>query len=177
MHAEAFEWTKISFEAWYTPEIGKIKVLEFGSLDINGSIRSIFEPHASVYTGVDPQPGPGVDVVCGAHDFYTLEVFDVVVACEVFEHTPLWREITTNAHRLLRDGGLFIATMAGEGREPHSAVDAGPIRDWEYYDNVGRWELNRHLSNTFASHEINTLGTDIRCVAVKITSQTAGVVL
>lgn len=167
MHAEAFDWTSYAFNKWYKPEMGRIKVLEFGSLDINGSIKSIFSEASSVYTGVDLQEGPGVDVVCGAHDFDTLEIFDVIVSCEVFEHTPLWREISNNAHRLLREGGLFIATMAGEGRAPHSAVDAGPIRDWEYYDNVGVWELNRHLSNTFSSHEINVHGSDLRCSAIK----------
>lgn len=167
MHAEAFNWTNRAFSNWYNFDMGNIKVLEFGSLDINGSIKSIFEPRCSVYTGVDLQEGPGVDVVCGAHEFDTLEVFDVVVSCEVFEHTPLWREIINNAHRLLRPGGLFIATMAGEGRYPHSAIDAAPIRDWEYYDNVGSWELNRHLSNTFSSHEIDVLGSDLRCSAVK----------
>lgn len=167
MHAEAFNWTNRSFSKWCNLDMGSIKVLEFGSLDINGSIKSIFEPRCSLYLGVDLQEGPGVDIVCGAHEFDTQEVFDVVVACEVFEHTPLWREIINNAHRLMQPGGLFIATMAGEGRWPHSAIDDAPIRSWEYYDNVGSWELNRHLSNTFSSHEIDVLGSDLRCSAIK----------
>lgn len=167
MHPDAFTWTKVSFEKWYNPNMGKINVLEFGSLDINGTIKSVFQPYASSYLGVDLQEGPGVDVLCGAHEFDTTERFDVVVCCEVFEHTPVWREIIDNAHRLLRPKGFFIATMAGEGRTPHSAVDGGAPRDWEYYDNVGSWELNRHLSNTFSSHEIDVLGSDLRCSAVK----------
>lgn len=167
MHADAFNWTKNSFESWYTPNMGKLKVLEFGSLDINGTIRSVFEPHASLYLGVDPQEGPGVDVICGAHEFDIQETFDVVVCCEVFEHTAVWREIITNSHRLLRPNGFFVATMAGEGRNPHSAVDGGIPREWEYYDNVGSWELNRHLSNTFSQHVVNTQGADLRCYATK----------
>lgn len=167
MHAEAFDWTNRVFNGWYKPEMNKIKVLEFGSLDINGSIRSIFESHSSSYVGVDLQTGPGVDVVCSANEFDTDEEFDIVVSCEVFEHTPLWREIIDNAHRLLRQGGLFIATMAGEGRAPHSAIDGNTPRDCEYYDNVGYWELNRHLSNTFSSREVDVLGSDLRCCAIK----------
>lgn len=167
MHADAFNWTKSSFERWYSPSMGKLKVLEFGSLDINGTIKSIFEPHCSSYVGVDLQEGPGVDIVCGAHEFNTNEVFDVVACCEVFEHTPVWREIIDNACRLLRPGGLFIATMAGEGRAPHSAIDAAPIRDWEYYDNVGYWELNRHLASRFSTRVVDTLGADLRCCAIK----------
>lgn len=167
MHTDAFNWTNRVFNAWYKEEMGEIKVLEFGSLDINGSVRPMFTPVASLYVGVDLQEGPGVDVVCGAHEFDSTEIFDVVVCCEVFEHTPIWREIINNAHRLLRPGGLFTATMAGEGRFPHSAVDDKGIREWEYYDNVGYWELNRHLSNTFSSHEIDVLGSDLRCCAIK----------
>lgn len=166
MHVDAFDWAKYSFNKWYMPG-SKTKVLEFGSLDINGSVRPIFMPSCVSYVGVDLQEGPGVDIVASAHDFSTAERFDVVVACEVFEHTPLWREIITNSHSLLREGGLFVATMAGEGRPPHSAIDENPIRDWEYYDNVGAWELNRHLSSTFLSHEINVHGPDLRCSAVK----------
>lgn len=167
MHVEAFEWTSRIFNAWYKEDMGQIKVLEFGSLDINGTIKSIFEPVASLYIGVDLQEGPGVDVVCGAHEFDSDEPFDVVVSCEVFEHTPVWRDIIDNAHRLLRPEGLFIATMAGEGREPHSAIDGTLPRDWEYYDNVGYWELQRHLVNTFSKRDIDILGTDLRCCAIK----------
>lgn len=167
MHADAFSWTERVFNTWYKEEMGKLKVLEFGSLDINGSIRSIFEPVSSLYVGVDLQEGPGVDVLCGAHEFDSKEVFDVVVSCEVFEHTPLWKDIIDNAHRLLRPEGLFIATMAGEGRDPHSAVDGGPVLDWEYYGNVDFGELKRHLSNTFSGHEVDVLGPDLRCCAIK----------
>lgn len=167
MHADAFLWVDKTFNHWKTPETKDLMVLEFGSLNINGGVKSIFQPYTRTYVGVDLQEGPGVDFVEDAHTFHSDMVFDVVVCCEVFEHTPLWREIISNAHSLLRDGGLFVATMAGEGRYPHSAIDENPIRDWEYYDNVGSWELNRHLGKLFSSHEVNTSGADLRCSAVK----------
>lgn len=167
MHREAHDWVDTVFRKWRETNTETLDVLEFGSLDINGGVRGIFEPYAANYIGVDLQEGPGVDFVADAHLFTHDLVFDVVVCCEVFEHTHLWREIISNASWLLRDGGLFVATMAGEGRHPHSAIDENPIRDWEYYDNVGAWELNRHLSNTFSSHELNTLGADLRCAAIK----------
>lgn len=165
MHGEALQWVSYSYNKNKKTE-DKIKVLEFGSLDINGSVRSILEPLSDVYIGVDMQEGPGVDVVQSAV-FYEAQIqFDVVVCCEVFEHTPDWREIISNAHKSLVDGGLFIATMAGEGRSPHSAIDQNPIRDWEYYANVGAWELNRKLK-MFSKHEIDYLANDLRCWAVK----------
>lgn len=166
MHSEAFQWVQYSFDHWFRPG-EKLQVLEFGSLDINGSVRPIFMPHAREYVGVDLQAGPGVDVIAGAHEFRSESLFDVVVCCEVFEHTPVWRDIITNAYQHLKQGGLFIATMAGETRRPHSAIDENPIRDWEYYDNIGVWELRRHLNSLFSSIEVNTAGSDLRCFAVK----------
>lgn len=167
MHIDAFDWTKGCFHKWLQAENKALKVLEFGSLDINGSIRSIFEDYCDTYIGVDRQGGPGVDIVHDAESFTWSEKFDVVVVCEVFEHTPIWRDIITNSYNLLYHGGLFISTMAGEGRHPHSALDENPIREWEYYDNVGAWELSRHLKNLFSMHEVNTHGSDLRCMAVK----------
>lgn len=167
MHSEAFAWVAVAFDAWKKPTSENLSVLEFGSLDINGGVKGIFRPYTKKYVGVDLQEGPGVDFVEDAHTFKSDIKFDVVVCCEVFEHTPVWREIIDNAHSLLKPDGLFIATMAGEGRYPHSAIDENPIRDWEYYHNVGAWELNRHLSGLFTSHKVDILGADLRCSAIK----------
>jgi hypothetical protein len=67
----------------------------------------------------------------------------------------------------LRDGGIFITTMAGEGRRPHSAIDTGEIREWEHYSNIGEWELNQTLNGFFVKSAINRLGTDLRGWGVK----------
>lgn len=167
MHQAVLDYVGSRYVTWRTSYTeGSLKVLEFGSLDINGSVRSILQRNADLYIGVDVQNGPGVDVVADAETYDSDIRFDVIACCEVFEHTPRWREIITNSHRLLKDGGLFIATMAGEGRSPHSAIDENPIRDWEYYDNVGGWELNRAMS-IFRQKEINTQGTDIRTFGIK----------
>ena len=39
-----------------------VKIGEFGSLDINGTIRHLFE--GCEYVGIDIGEGPGVDLVC-----------------------------------------------------------------------------------------------------------------
>lgn len=167
MHSDAFLWIDKTFNHWRKSDNKELTILEFGSLNINGGVRPIFQPYTQTYIGVDLQEGPGVDFVEDAHTFKSDLKFDVVVCCEVFEHTPLWREIINNAHLLLKDGGLFTATMAGEGRYPHSAIDENPIRDWEYYDNVGAWELNRHLKSLFTNSYVDTSGADLRCWASK----------
>ena len=167
MHQAVLDYVSTQFYAWKVqqPE-SKLRILEFGSLDINGSVRSILEHHAEKYLGVDMQAGPGVDILCDAATFSSRDVYDVAVCAEVFEHAPHWRHIILNAHKHLRQGGLFIATMAGEGRAPHSAIDEKPIRDWEYYDNVGAWELKRTM-RVFSQYNVSTQGTDLRTVGIK----------
>jgi SAM-dependent methyltransferase len=144
-----------------------LSVLEFGSLDINGSVRSVFEGVLD-YTGLDMADGPGVDVVADAATYRHPKSVDIIVCCEVFEHAPSWRRIVHNAYRTLRKGGLFVATMAGEGRAPHSAIDENPIRPWEFYCNVAEGDLLiAVLEAGFGVPNISTLGNDLRVAAVK----------
>lgn len=133
MHDEALTWLK-----QIAALVGQhSRVCELGSRDVNGNCRDLFGGFgASV--GVDLLPGPGVDVVADAADWQPAERgprFGVVIATEVFEHSPRAAEICANAHRLLRPGGVFVVTAAGVGRSPHS-VDGGPLRDGEYYRGV-----------------------------------------
>lgn len=165
MHVEALQWIHQSFNNW-VDDRKDLNVLEIGSLDINGSVRPIFTQHARTYLGIDPQEGPGVDYVCDASVFHTGPIWDVIVCAEVFEHTPVWKEIVERAHGNLVEGGIFIATMAGEGRAPHSALDENPIRDWEHYENITASKLKKAIK-MFAYSEVDVLNTDTRCLAIK----------
>ena len=170
MHASALDYTYNTFIDWRTREFHdykKFDILEIGSLNINGGIRELLEPHAEMYIGIDMQEGPGVDLVVDAVDYWKNNSFDVVVCNEVFEHTPNYGEIIFNAMSSLREGGIFIATMAGEGRAPHSAIDENPIRPWEHYRNIGEWELNQLMEGYFEHSAVNKLGNDLRCWGTK----------
>ena len=165
MHQAVTDWVFPAFHNWRDGKT-HLRVLEIGSLDINGSVRSIFKPFAEKYIGLDTQEGPGVDIVYDAAKYTKPNFFDVVVCAEVFEHTPEWQKIINKSYKNLVDGGIFIATMAGEGRYPHSAIDENPIREWEHYSNIGWWELNQGLK-AFKTKQVNVLNTDTRCWAVK----------
>lgn len=167
VHSAAMEFVFTNFHNWRKNE-DRLDVLEIGSLDINGSVRPIFKPFQASYTGIDMQEGPGVDLVVDAAKFINFESYDVIVCAEVFEHTPYWPQILQNSYNNLRPGGVFIATMAGEGRHPHSAIDENPIRDWEHYSNIGWWELQQTLKKVgFKDVNVNVLDQDTRCSAVK----------
>ena len=170
MHKSALDYTYNEFTRWRTREFydyKKFDILEIGSLNINGGIRELLEPLANMYVGIDMQEGPGVDLVVDAVDYWKYDSFDVVVCNEVFEHTPDYAKIIFNAMTSLREGGIFIATMAGEGRAPHSAIDEEPIRPWEHYRNIGEWELNQIMEGYFEHSEVDKLGTDLRCWGTK----------
>jgi SAM-dependent methyltransferase len=113
-------------------------VIDLGGRDVNGSPRALF-PVAAVYTAVDLLPGAGVDIVADASTWQPAPPAaqaDVVLCCEVAEHTPAAPEIVRNAYRLLSPGGVFLFTAAGVERQPHSALDGGPLRPEEYYSPV-----------------------------------------
>ena len=109
-------------------------VVEIGSKDINGSVRDLF--HGAAYTGLDLAPARGVDVVADGATWRPPTPVDLVVSCEVLEHTKAARAIVANAYRMLKPGGVVILTMATDPRPPHSAIDGGGLRLGEYYRNV-----------------------------------------
>lgn len=119
------------------------KVLEVGSLDINGSVRQFFE--GCDYTGLDVGPGPGVDIVSPGEAYDAPDAtFDVVISAECMEHNPQWRQTTLNMMRLLRPGGLLVLSCAAPGRREHgtsrSAPDDSPLTvavRQDHYRNLG----------------------------------------
>ena len=167
MHTEALNYIHEQFNKFNRPET-TWDVLEIGSLNINGSVREILQPHASTYLGIDVQEGPGVDLVASGDEFYAPEVFNIVVCAEVFEHTPAWRDIIKQAYINLKPGGILIATMAGIGRPVHSGVDGGwTLHPGEHYENIDANDLNKALWMFSRDKEVSIKGTDTRCVAFK----------
>lgn len=155
-------------------------VLDIGGRDVNGTVRALF-PEAETYTVIDAMPGDNVDIVADASVWTPQWVYDVVVCCEVFEHTPVWREICTTAYLALTPGGTFITTMGGPGRAPHSAVDGGHIlQPGEHYGNVDPDDLHRQL--TVIGFEGITVDqqhhpmADVRAMATKRVLATGGIV-
>lgn len=120
------------------------RVLDAGSLDINGSNRELFTD--SVYTGVDVGPGKNVDIVSPIHELaLPLESMDVICSTECFEHDRHYVESLQNIVALLRPGGLFFFTCASTGRGEHGTAanhpDSSPltakIDGWsDYYRNL-----------------------------------------
>ena len=128
------------------------KVLEVGSLNINGSVRGFFF-NPQLYIGCDVGKGPGVDVVCPGEDLtYDEGSFDTVISTEMMEHNPNWVKTLHNMHRMLRKNGLMVTTCAGPGRPEHgttrSDVGSSPLtvaKGWDYYGNVSTEDIEEQL--------------------------------
>ena len=94
-------------------------VVEMGSLNINGTVRILFE-NPKNYVGIDLGKGSGVDVVCRGEEYDAPdESFDVAISAECFEHNPQWAQTFENMYRLTKKGSLITFTCASTGRREH----------------------------------------------------------
>ena len=108
------------------------RVLEVGSLDVNGSVRGdVVALRPAEYVGIDIRPGPGVDVICDAGDLvarFGENAFDVVISTELLEHARDWRRIVSNIKRVTSPGGLMIVSTRSYGVDFHRR----PFDYWRY---------------------------------------------
>jgi hypothetical protein len=138
-----------------------VRVLEIGSLDINGSVRDFFT--GCDYTGVDIGAGYGVDVIAQGQDLtYPDRSFDVVISAECFEHNPFWLETFANMVRMA--DGLVLFTCATQGRPEHGTTRSdrysSPLTidfGWDYYRNLVEEDFTSALdiAALFGPHEFS----------------------
>jgi len=138
MHDEAFEWVAKHATT------DRVEVLDIGGRNVNGTARRLF-PNATAYMVLDIADGANVDIVADAAEWQPAREYDVVICTEVFEHTPVWRDICAMAYRACKPGGRLILTMAGPGRPAHSAIDGFRKRPEEHYANIDPSRLREAL--------------------------------
>lgn len=128
------------------------KILEIGSYDVNGSIRSIIESlNPLEYTGIDILEGPGVDLVCSAENLlncFPVESFDVVISTEMIEHVKDYKKAISNIKNICTKGGIILLTTRSYGFPYHPS----PTDFW-------RFEIG-DMENIFSDCEILVLEKD-----------------
>lgn len=98
-------------------------VIEFGSLDINGTIRDLLP--VCRYTGVDAAPGTNVDIVSLCHTYDKRDKRpQVVLSFDMLEHDPYWEKSLRHMYDLLAPGGLMFGTCAGPLWSRHGTIDS-----------------------------------------------------
>jgi len=135
----------------------KCKVLEVGSLNINGSVRQFFTD--CDYIGIDIGQGRDVDIVCPGQEYNAPDsTFDTVISCECFEHNPEWVATFANMYRMVKPSGLIVMSCATTGRAEHgtkrtSPGDAPFCND--YYKNLTEQDFveNFDIDSMFSVYE------------------------
>jgi SAM-dependent methyltransferase len=145
-HLEQRDFVK-KIKSIYFTYFNNTRVIEMGSLDINGTVRDFFDA-PELYIGIDLAEGPGVDIVAEAQDYRgELGTFDVAISAECFEHNPYWKETFINMYNHVHPGGLIIFTCAGEGRPEHGTTRTTPENspftlEWDYYRNLSESDFD-----------------------------------
>ena len=143
-----FEGLKVAHPRVF--EVGS--VLEVGSLDINGTVRDMF--NSPRYVGVDVGEGRGVDVVCAGQDLtYRDGEFEVCISAECFEHNPEWLATFRNMVRIADKYVVF--TCATVGRAEHGTSRSNPgasplTSSGDYYRNLTEQDFTDNID--FDSH-------------------------
>lgn len=166
MHDTALEIGRLAIEIY--GQKAKPRILEIGSLDVNGSLRQ-FAPQDSEYVGVDMVEGKGVDVVVVPDEPlpFDEESFDLAIASSVFEHDPAFWMTFLDLGRVLRDGGFLYINAPSNGK-----VHRYPEDHWRFYPDSGmaleRWAKSQHVELTlvesFTAPQLNDRWNDFVAV-------------
>ncbi len=168
MHKEVktfCESVKSRFPGYFTNK----RVLDCGSLDINGNNRYLFD--RCIYTGIDIETGKNVDIVTQVHLYKPFWNYDVVISTEMLEHDCHYVATLQNMVELTKRGGLLMFTAAGTNRPEHGTTAHLPEdspQTHDYYQNVTAKMIIEALNlMSFSWFEISYINTDIRFAGIK----------
>jgi SAM-dependent methyltransferase len=133
MHPTAMDNAAKFYQTYLPTGAGKV-IVEIGSQDVNGSIRSV-APSDAKYIGVDFAAGKGVDIIID--DPYSLpfenESVDICTSSSVFEHSEMFWLLFLEILRILKPGGLFYLNVPSNGDFHRNPVDC-----WRFYPDAGK---------------------------------------
>lgn len=134
-----------SVKAFFPHRFKNAKVLDCGSLDVNGNNRYLFTD--CEYLGIDIGQGPNVDLVCPIHEFHGKD-YDLIISTECFEHDRHYKDSLQNIVRMLKPGGFFIFTCATTGRREHGTdvrnPNSSPFTN-DYYKNLTEQDIREAM--------------------------------
>lgn len=118
------------------------RVLDIGSLDINGNNKSLFVN--CDYVGLDVVKGKNVDVVSIAHEYNPDKLFDVVLSTSALEHDMYYKLTLRKMVALLKPKGFMFISAPYEwhehgtkkSRPEHSGTTQMGEKWANYYKNI-----------------------------------------
>lgn len=162
-----------SFKEYFIKD--KIKILEIGSYNYNGSIRQFFEN--SNFTGVDVVKGKDVDIIYDGKNLnFKKNFYDLTISCECFEHNPYWKENFLDMINFTKPGGFVVVTCATLGRPEHGTErtdlksSPGSMKKWNYYKNLEAKDFEKiKLKEKFSNYCFweNKISRDLYFIGIK----------
>ena len=161
-----FEVYGKNFESKNTP-----RVIEIGSQDVNGSLRSVTPSHFE-YIGVDFVEAKGVDIVLT--DPYALPFpdnsADIILSSSCLEHSEMFWLAFLEMMRVLKPSGLLYINVPSNGDFHRFPVDC-----WRFYPDSGRalvtWahrnNINAALLESYTSAQIDDIWNDFIAIFIK----------
>ena len=166
MHDTAFSIGTLAMNIY--ADLTSAKILEIGSLAVNGSLRDKLLP-TTQYTGVDLEAGPGVDIVVEPGKPLPLEddTYDFVMATSVFEHDPCFWMTFLEMCRKTKEGGYLYINAPSNG-----IVHRYPEDSWRFYPDSGKalakWAISQGqavtLVESFCADRENDIWNDFVAV-------------
>ena len=103
-----------------------LKLLDFGSKNINGSYKTIFVGSNIEYLGADIEDGNNVDIVLSdKYEWVEIESesFDVVISGQAIEHMEYPWLVFKTVYRILKTGGMVCIVAPSSGPEHKYPID------------------------------------------------------
>lgn len=123
------------------------KILEIGSLDVNGTIRDLF-PEAE-YIGIDLVEGSGVDIVMDSHYLeFDSEKFDGVISICTLPHDSQPFMTMNEIRRVLKPDGWLLINVASLHAPEHNNPDY-----WRFLPDGFRCLLEGFSIDEWIDHE------------------------
>lgn len=108
-----------------------LRIMDLGSLDVNGSYKPLFAAHPWQYKGLDISAGENVDIVL-KNSYHWPEIrsgsVDVLISGQAFEHIAFFWITMLEIARVLKPGGLCCIIAPSAGPEHRYPVDC-----WRFY--------------------------------------------
>lgn len=132
MHQSSYEKMEKFRDQYLGGRTGEpLKIMDLGSLDVNGSYKPLFDKASWQYTGLDVTPGDNVDIVLeNSYSWPEIRTdsVDVLISGQAFEHIEYFWITMLEIARILKPGGLGCIIAPSGGPEHKYPVDC-----WRFY--------------------------------------------
>lgn len=127
----------------YLDHSRKLRILDVGSYDINGSYKELFTSPNWEYVGADIEEGPNVDILLKHHYQWNIpeESFDVIISGQCMEHVEDLKEWISPMKKILKKDGLVCIIGPNKFKEHRHPVDC-----WRIFPDGMRFLLGKVCS-------------------------------